>query len=58
MTLKGKKFKRIKRPGKGFKTAVEMARRPMPKPVTDMGDKSKYKRRWKYKPDWKEDNEG
>ena len=42
---KGRKFKMIKAEKKTVKPAIESARRPMPKPATDMGDKSKYRRK-------------
>ncbi|MDP8238694.1 MAG: hypothetical protein P9X24_06370 [Candidatus Hatepunaea meridiana] len=52
MIRKSKKITRIKAPIKNFKIAEEMMRRPMPKPTTDMGSKTKYARKAKFKKDW------
>ena len=55
MAQKGRKYRAVKTPKKAFKRAEEMARRPMPKPTSDMGDRSKYIRKRKYREDWEEE---
>lgn len=45
----GQKLPKIKQPKRPFKSAIEMARPPLPKPTIDLGDKSKYMRRVKHK---------
>ncbi|MCF7811255.1 hypothetical protein K9N50_09750 [bacterium] len=39
----------VKAEKKVIKPAIESVRRPMPKPTTDMGDKTKYQRKPKFK---------
>ena len=53
---KGRKFKMVKAEKKVIKPAIESARRPMPKPTVDMGDKAKYQRKPKFKEDLEEDD--
>jgi hypothetical protein len=52
---KGRKFKMVKAEKKVVQPAIESARRPMPKPTIDMGDKTKYDRKSKLKDDSEED---
>jgi hypothetical protein len=49
MPRRGQKYTMIKQPKRSFKSAIEMARPPLPKPTIDLGDKSKYSRRIKHK---------
>jgi len=52
MVRRGRKFEKITAPKRRFKSAERMARRPMPKPASDMGDKKKFTRHTKYKVNW------
>jgi hypothetical protein len=52
---KGRKFKMVKAEKKVVQPAIESARRPMPKPTVDMGDKTKYDRKSKLKEDLEEE---
>ncbi|MBT3233176.1 MAG: hypothetical protein HN356_10215 [Calditrichaeota bacterium] len=49
MPRRGQKYTMIKQPKRSLKSAIEMARPPLPKPTIDLGDKSKYSRRIKHK---------
>jgi len=49
MVRRGRKFEKVTAPKRRFKSAERMARRPMPKPTSDMGDKKKFTRLTKHK---------